>query len=98
MGEDERSAAEADITSAPTERLPAAQADKASAPTEQLPVAPASARALLLPRLTSRQRWLFGAVAALVALALLGGGAAVGARAGAFHGSPLSLAWFARAT
>jgi peptidoglycan/xylan/chitin deacetylase (PgdA/CDA1 family) len=76
----------------------AAEASMASAPTEPLPVAVAGARRARASRLSRRQRWLFGGAAALLALALLGGGAFLGARTGAFPGSPFGLAWLARAT
>jgi peptidoglycan/xylan/chitin deacetylase (PgdA/CDA1 family) len=47
--------------------------------------------------LMPRRRWLFGGVATLLALALLGGGVA-GVRAGGWAGSPFHLVWLAAAT
>jgi peptidoglycan/xylan/chitin deacetylase (PgdA/CDA1 family) len=82
MGVDERGAADA--------------ISEQTAPT--LPVPVARPRAPRVPRLTLRQRWLLGGAGALAALALLGGVAAVGARAGGWVGSPFGLAWLARAT
>ncbi|HEV2237973.1 MAG TPA: polysaccharide deacetylase family protein [Ktedonobacterales bacterium] len=78
--------------------------DAASAPTLPLPTLGAArgathgAQRAHAPRLISRQRWVLGSVAALLALALVGGGIAVGARAGVRAGGPFGLAWFARAT
>ncbi|HEY7985115.1 MAG TPA: polysaccharide deacetylase family protein [Ktedonobacterales bacterium] len=94
MGEDQWDATDATPeASAPTQPLPALGVGDAAGGAAATRAARARA-----PRLISRQRWVLGSVAALLALALLGGGLAVSARAGAGVGGPFGLAWFARAT